>query len=419
MKKEFIGFYNPTENEINQTWSEGVFAFDANTLLNLYRYTEATRKDFLSALNKLKERSFLPYQAAYEFHNNRDAVIEGTIKAYKDIPNLFENNFTSNLEGPLNGFKLHPSISINSIVNLYKDFIKKVQAELEKQKKNHPNFMPNDGVLEELAKLFENTTGKDFSDEELQKIFLEGNSRFKAEIPPGFKDAKKKKEEGEKRERHIYGDLIIWKQLIIYALETKKPIVFITDDRKEDWWRKVGGKTLRPREELIKEFYDLTSIRILIYNSDQFLRFAKERNIVDLQEKTIEEVKEIRASDDYKSVSNYMHSLVSINDNLKRINDAFAVPSLSNIFGGMDEYLLRQSNVTKIQDTFKSLNIDNSPEVLKTLNNFLETLPNRELYSISNKVTSSNFIEEFTKVLAKYQQYGKGLNNETVDDENS
>ena len=37
MKNKFIGFYEPTKKEITHTWKKGVFAFDSNTLLNLYR----------------------------------------------------------------------------------------------------------------------------------------------------------------------------------------------------------------------------------------------------------------------------------------------------------------------------------------------------------------------------------------------
>ena len=60
MKKEFIGFYDPTDEEIEQAWNDGIFAFDANTLLNLYRYTDVTRKDFTHALKSIKERLFIP-----------------------------------------------------------------------------------------------------------------------------------------------------------------------------------------------------------------------------------------------------------------------------------------------------------------------------------------------------------------------
>src|ERR1700757_3463653 len=108
-------------------------------------------------------------------------------------------------------------------------------------------------------------------------------------------------------DRHIYGDLIIWKELLNFAKKNKTALIFVTDDRKEDWWTIENGKTIRPREELIKEFFDLTGVRILIYNAENFLQFAKEKKLVPkLNDKTIKEVKEIRISDEK-----------SINDSLK------------------------------------------------------------------------------------------------------
>ena len=80
----------------------------------------------------------------------------------------------------------------------------------------------------------------------------------------------------------------------------------ITDDRKEDWWTIQEGKTIRPREELIKEFFDITGIRILIYNADIFLTLAKDKKILPkLKNETIEEVKNIRVSDE-----TYINSIV-------------------------------------------------------------------------------------------------------------
>lgn len=76
MKKKFIGFYDPTEQEIEDAWTNGVFAFDANTLLNLYRYTDVTRKDFLHVLKFIKENLFIPFQVAFEYLNNRIKVID-------------------------------------------------------------------------------------------------------------------------------------------------------------------------------------------------------------------------------------------------------------------------------------------------------------------------------------------------------
>ncbi|WP_204277464.1 PIN-like domain-containing protein, partial [Escherichia coli] len=59
----------------------------------------------------------------------------------------------------------------------------------------------------------------------------EGEDRYAKKIPPGYKDAKKDAGEFDK-----YGDLIIWKDMIGKAKADKRPILFISDDAKEDWW---------------------------------------------------------------------------------------------------------------------------------------------------------------------------------------
>jgi len=296
MKNQFIGFYNPTEKEINDSWTNGIFSFDANTLLNLYRYTELTRTDFLGALKTIKKKLFLSHQAALEYHTNRLGVIEGIEYSYSVLYELFENNFENNLKSQINQFKKHPAIKTDNILKLYDEFLKKVSEELDKEKKNHPDFKTDDKVLTELTELFDGSIGKEFSKQELKKIYEEGKDRYLENIPPGFKDLDSKRKKGD---RHIYGDLIIWKELIEFTKKEKKPLIFVTDDRKEDWWTIENGKTIRPREELIKEFFDMTGIRILIYNADSFLHYAKEKKYVPhLKENTIKEVKEIRVSDE-------------------------------------------------------------------------------------------------------------------------
>jgi hypothetical protein len=296
MKKEFIGFYNPTENEINEAWKQGTFAFDANALLNLYRYTELTRKDFISVLKTIKDKLFLPHQSAYEYHRNRLKIIEGLEKSYTNFIEELIPNYEKEFANSLNQYKKHPSIVVEKILKLHSEFITKVKKELETQKKNHPDFHNKDEVLNELTELFESCIGNKFSRSELKNIYLEGKERYDELVPPGFKDLDNKRKLGD---RHIYGDLIIWKELIRYTIDEKKSLIFVTDDRKEDWWTIYNGKTIRPREELIKEFYDETGVRILIYNADNFLQYAKKKNLVpQLKDDTIKEVKEIRITDE-------------------------------------------------------------------------------------------------------------------------
>ena len=345
MKKEFIGYYSPTEAEINNSWTSGVFSFDANTLLNLYRYTELTRNDFLNALKTLKDKLFLPHQAALEYHNNRIAVIERVANSYTLINEIFKSNFEKYLEPQINQFKKHPAIQIEAILKLHEEFLKNVSAELEKEKKNHPDFMTDDKVLNELTELFENSVGKEFSKQEFKKIFEEGKERYADSIPPGFKDAETKRKKGE---RHMYGDLIIWKELIEQTKREKKPLVFVTDDRKEDWWTIDDGKTIRPREELIKEFFDITSVRILIYNADNFLHYAKEKNYIpNLNDDTIKEVKEIRVSDERQYLRTALDEKAKIINDIIR-NRSYEQKTINNIL--TNENYLRQINLRGLLD---------------------------------------------------------------------
>lgn len=307
MKKEFFGFYEPTQEEIDKSWKEGVFIFDANALLNLYRYTDSTRKDFLLALTKLKDKLFMPYQVGFEYHNNRYGVIESLNNSYNVLSQSIKEAFDKTIPNLLNQYLRHPSIQIENIKKLQDDFIKKIDAELDKQKKVHPDFTTKDEVLLKLTELYDNKVGVAFTKDTLKKIYLEGKERYEQQIPPGYKDEATKRKKGE---HNVYGDLIIWKEIIAFANKEKKPIVFVTDDRKEDWWTIENGKTLRPREELVKEFYDLTGIRILIYSTDTFLHFAKEKKLVtQIKEASITEVKEVRKADEtYNTISDILNS---------------------------------------------------------------------------------------------------------------
>ena len=92
--------------------------------------------------------------------------------------------------------------------------------------------------------------------------------------------------DSKKPEPECYGDLVIWNEIIEYAHKNNKNIIFITDDKKEDWWgKKIEGKTTGPSHELIKEFYDKTSMLFYMYTSDKFIELISDRfNIKDTEE---------------------------------------------------------------------------------------------------------------------------------------
>ena len=138
--------------------------------------------------------------------------------------------------------------------------------------------------MDKINLVFEGKIGKSFNDEELKKIYTEGAKRYNDKIPPGFCDIKKP--ENEK-----YGDLILWKQIILKAKDDKIDIIFILDDRKDDWWLEYLGKTISPRPELLKEFWSETNRKCHFYKPFQFLEYSNEYIGNTIIDEIIEEVK--------------------------------------------------------------------------------------------------------------------------------
>src|SRR5690606_16321439 len=99
------------------------------------------------------------------------------------------------------------------------------------------------------------------------------------EIPPGYKDKKNKENAfklyGAQRINTKYSDFIIWHEIIEKAKREKKPIVFITDEKKDDWVLKVNGYVLSARPELINELMIKANQQFHLASSKDFISIMK------------------------------------------------------------------------------------------------------------------------------------------------
>ncbi len=48
MREKFVAYYQPTGQEFSELWEKCLFVIDTNVLLNLYRFPEQARNDFLT-----------------------------------------------------------------------------------------------------------------------------------------------------------------------------------------------------------------------------------------------------------------------------------------------------------------------------------------------------------------------------------
>src|SRR3546814_802156 len=63
------------ERDIEVIWHEGIFIFDTSFLLNLHRYRDSARDDFLKAMATLSGQIWIPFHVAVEYEFNRPKVI--------------------------------------------------------------------------------------------------------------------------------------------------------------------------------------------------------------------------------------------------------------------------------------------------------------------------------------------------------
>ena len=292
MKNRFAEYYELPEECIKEIWENALIVFDTNVLLNLYRYNEDARTEFINVIKYYKERLWIPYQVGMEFHRRREDILRKNAAAYTTLGDKLTEQLVkavSTLEGE---YSRHPYINMKDIRSKVERCAASIKKSLDKQKENHPDYVNEDKILNAITDLFDGRVGEDFAEKELEALYKEGEKRYANDVPPGYCDEKTKK---DKPKRHLYGDLIVWKQTINHCKELSKSVIFITDDHKPDWWDKVDGKHT-PRKELIKEFADSTGQSIIIYDSRKFLEYAK-NNKVKVSQKTINEVEKVKSID--------------------------------------------------------------------------------------------------------------------------
>lgn len=182
------------------------------------------------------------------------------------------------------------------VTDMLRDGIEGADSILENAKEEHVDLLSADKLRDKVTELFENKVGDPYSEDELGKLYQKAEQRFKLRIPPGYKDTSKDTPQK-------YGDVVLWFQLIDYAKAQKKPLILITDDRKEDWWLQHKGKTIGPRPELINEIFAKAGIQFYMYQSGKFMRYAHTYLRFEEQQAAIKEISDIRRQDEASQMS--------------------------------------------------------------------------------------------------------------------
>jgi hypothetical protein len=260
-----------TEKQIQDIWKDSLFVFDTNVLLHLYRYNVSLREKLLSIIHQpiILDRIWIPAKVYEEFLKNRVVVMCEQWSIEEKINSIVKNGILE-IEEKISKcftFTYHPYINKEKVVSLLGETNGNISSNIIHDKEINYNIdINNDTLLEDIRNTLTGKIGNELTADELDQIFINGKERYKKKIPPGFEDE-------NKPEPDRYSDLVIW-QSIIKQAKTGKNIIFIMDDKKEDWWRKEKGRKVGPQPMLLKEFYQETGRLILLYDSDQFYKYG-------------------------------------------------------------------------------------------------------------------------------------------------
>ena len=287
MKDSFPEYYASSEEELAEIWRECLFVFDANVLLNLYRYSADTRAHLLEVLGKLESRLWVPHQAALEYQKQRLNVIVDQIDAWQRFRRSLEDQKTELRKTTADQRVPHHIRESQDMIEALQVSIDDIIDKTIPRSEDCEQLLKEDGIRAQIDTLFHGKVGKPFPRERIDEIEEQGKVRYAKRKPPGYKDQ-------DKRGGNIYGDLIIWFQMMEKAKEVSRPILFTTDDSKEDWWIKPRQDPLGPRPELVHEMRASANVPFHMYLSDAFLSRAEVYLKMQIEEAVLSEVRETR-----------------------------------------------------------------------------------------------------------------------------
>lgn len=305
LRDDLPGFYEREEHELSELWREALIVFDTNVYLDLYRLDGQSRDTVLSVLRNIDSgRLWLPYTVAVEFHNRREQVLRAELDVYKQFKSGLEGdveNLRSKLATRFEKFRKnpktvrrHPFVSeTRSIKNSIDTFCDRVLNPLEEllsgQQAEQINryidlyekLLKKDNIWDELFNILDNRLGEPL--DQIDPIAWERTCRYRIRnrLPPGFEDKTKELP-------NRFSDISIWFEMMRQAKESKRSMIFVTNDSKADWWVLRDRKPVRPRPELLNEFTKETGQYLAMYTLDRFIELSKRFKLLNFEKLKIE-----------------------------------------------------------------------------------------------------------------------------------
>ncbi|WP_020474183.1 PIN-like domain-containing protein [Zavarzinella formosa] len=273
--EDIFTYRSPSPEELAKT---AVFGLDANVLLapSLMGSESVANLEVIYLKLAQAKRLFAPAQAVREYGKNRARkVADVSSQVYNRLSSL---PTVQSLDCPmLEGIAEYTALkelgaAIREKTKAYKEKLNLLQQILA-------DWGWNDKVSELYREVF---TGLRIVDHSLSQVQIREDlsRRLARKIPPGYKD-------GGKPDEGV-GDLLIWHTLIQLAKDKQKPVIFVCNEEKADWFVRSNDRPLMPRPELTHEFFQETGFHFTIMSWSRFLKS------VDATDRTVHEAEQAK-----------------------------------------------------------------------------------------------------------------------------
>lgn len=259
---------------------ETVIAIDTNYLLSILRLEPNVAMKYINALEKNKDKIYIPYFVGLEFSFNKSSVKIEKNDKLKHIDDKLDKIKNQLHETSTKISKLTNSNKLNDMLKISDNYVKKFKnliddhSSIEKRQKE---------IYLKLLDIIDDLLGEKPDQDFIDDVEKQGKERYEEGIPPGFDDDSK---EGVRyfdslKYHQKYGDLLIWSEILEYFSynnEDKKRLIYITDDgisdKKNDLFYKYKEKTVGPRIYLIDEANKRTNLDLYIVDSKSFVLYS-------------------------------------------------------------------------------------------------------------------------------------------------
>ncbi|WP_394619082.1 PIN-like domain-containing protein [Lentzea sp. JNUCC 0626] len=289
----FEDYRTPTDEDYRRVLTSGLVVFDANVLLNLYRFNSTTRRDLIAVMQGLGESLWIPHQVMREFWRNREPTLDRISDGPKESLDLLDKASRS-AENAVSSWSKKIALNdarkahlLDTLEAAFQSVRQTISEQAAADAAEHARDTNTDAILDTLASTLANRVGAALSSKDHAAAVTEAQRRIVAQEPPGFLDADKTDDELRA------GDYLVWEQLLREAERRGCDALMVTSDVKEDWWCRNKNELRGPRPELAVEFRRRVGYRLLMLTPSELVRRAEALTNVRVNPHSAEDIERV------------------------------------------------------------------------------------------------------------------------------